>query len=382
MGKPRIAVVTPYWPFPGMPYRGQSAYQTLLLLQDRADIAAFCPVPSYPGWLRRGKPSGLDGAFKPAIPTEYIQYPAVPALSRGTNGWVSGRYVLPALRQFRPDLLLNYWIYPEGYAAVMAGRKLGRPVILCSIGSDLKRLPGAITRSLTQKTLAQADFVMAVSEDLRNEAVRLGADAPRTATVQNGCDLSVFAPAEQSAARTSLGVVPNREIIVFVGFLSEAKGLRELARAMEQLLPARPNLTAVLIGEGVLRQELEGAKGIQLAGRQTSAQIAQWMAAANVFCLPSYSEGCPNAVVEALACGCPVVATNVGGIPDLVEDSSGILVPARDSAALAAALDQALSRSWDRAAIARQNRRSWADAAEETWRICTQVLARHDGSKP
>ena len=117
------------------------------------------------------------------------------------------------------------------------------------------------------------------------------------------------------------------------------------------------------------------ASRVTLPGRCDAAGIAQWMRAADVFCLPSYSEGCPNVVVEALACGRPLVATNVGGIPELVNDASGLLTPPRDAAALRESLDRALSRPWDSAEIARASTRSWDSVAAETLAVCRRVRA-------
>jgi glycosyltransferase involved in cell wall biosynthesis len=97
------------------------------------------------------------------------------------------------------------------------------------------------------------------------------------------------------------------------------------------------------------------------------------MRAADVFCLPSYSEGCPNVVVEALACGRPVVATKVGGIPELVNETCGMLIPPRNAGELAKALDRALSKPWDSEEIARTFTRSWETVAAETLAVCRKV---------
>ena len=99
------------------------------------------------------------------------------------------------------------------------------------------------------------------------------------------------------------------------------------------------------------------------------------MRAADLFCLPSYSEGCPNVVVEALACGRPVVATRVGGIPELVKGTCGMLIPPRDIGELRRALDAALSKQWDGEEIARTSRRSWKDVAAETFAVCRRWSA-------
>jgi glycosyltransferase involved in cell wall biosynthesis len=153
-----------------------------------------------------------------------------------------------------------------------------------------------------------------------------------------------------------------------------------LLEAFVELAKLRPRLRLAIVGQGPLKETLArraaaaGVEGrVMLPGRCDAAGIAQWMRAADVFCLPSYSEGCPNVVVEALACGRPIVGTKVGGIPELVKDGCGLLVPPRDVAALRGALDTALSRPWDSVEIARTSTRSWETVAAETLAVCRRV---------
>lgn len=220
-----------------------------------------------------------------------------------------------------------------------------------------------------------------MSDHLRDQAVRLGASPEQSRTVRNGCDTSVFRLADRAAARARLGLDAESEVVVFVGWLAPTKGLRELVDAVIRLAAAHPRLQLFCIGEGALQSELEAralnaglADRIHFLGRRTSLEVASWLAAADVFCLPSYAEGCPNAVIEALACGRPVVATNVGGIPELVDSESGILVAPQDSEALAQALSEALSRRWEEAGISQRSQRGWDQAAEETRQICMECL--------
>jgi teichuronic acid biosynthesis glycosyltransferase TuaC len=348
------------------------------------DIQVFCTQGAYPSFLRPRNFSYVpaDPTFSPPdVPAQYIEYPALPVVSRPFNGLVYARYVLPHLRRFQPDLILSYYVYPDGYAALSAGRRLGVPVILGAIGSDINRMPDRISAFLTRKALRGADFVLAVSEHLRQQAIRLGASPERSRTVRNGCDTSVFHLADRAEARAELGLDEQADIAVFVGWIAHTKGLRELIEAVIRLRPAHPRLNLFCIGEGPLQGELEaraaeaGASDrIQFLGRRSSTEVARWLAAANIFCLPSYAEGCPNSVVEALNCGRAVVATNVGGIPELVDNDSGILIEPRDPSALADALNDALSRRWDETGISQRSRRGWDQVAKETFEICTECL--------
>jgi teichuronic acid biosynthesis glycosyltransferase TuaC len=382
----KIAVVTPYFPTAAEPNRGQSAYQTLRFLKNKADVEVICPLASYPRakWLL---PRGFryhrpDLNFRPPdVKATYFEYPAVPLLSRPFNGLVCAHLLKPYLTAMRPDVILNYWLYPEGFSATRVARQLGIPMIVGAIGSDL-RIPGdAITFRLTRWTIENADAILTVSEELRRRAIELGVPPGKVTTILNGCDFSIFRPGDRAAARRKLGIDPNAELLVYVGRISLPKGSAELTEAMISLSATHPRLRVAMIGEGAYRSEMEArasAAGIAdrflCPGLLSSVQIAEWLAAADVFCLPSYSEGCPNVVVEAIACGRPVVATNVGGIPELVDESCGILVPPRDSPKLAEALERALSTTWDPSRIWTHLGRGWDKVAEETYELCARVV--------
>jgi glycosyltransferase involved in cell wall biosynthesis len=133
-----------------------------------------------------------------------------------------------------------------------------------------------------------------------------------------------------------------------------------------------------------MRDELDVLAGdgsrVRLAGPLAPEAVAQWMVASDVVTLPSYSEGHPNVLVEALACGRPVVATDVGGIPEVVDAASGVLVRPRDRDGLARGLDEALGRRWDEAALSGRFSRHWGRVAEETYAQCEEAL--HDAGRP
>jgi teichuronic acid biosynthesis glycosyltransferase TuaC len=390
----KIAVVTPYFPTAAEPHRGHSAYQTLRLLKNQAEVEVFCSLADYPRakWL---SPRGFSyhrpelDYRPPEVKTTYYQFPALPLVSRPFNGLICARLVEPYLTAMRPDIILNYWLYPEGYGATRIGRKLGIPVIVGAIGSDL-RLPGdPISFYFARKALRAADAVLTVSEELRRRAIGLGVAPGNVTAILNGCDFSIFRPGDRAAARRKLGVDPAAELLVCVGRISIPKGSAELTDAVISLSASHPRLRVAMIGDGDYRSVLEAkaaAAGIAdsflFPGRLSSGQIAEWLAASDLFCLPSHSEGCPNVVVEAIACGRPVVATDVGGIPELVDQSCGILVPVRDSRKLHEGLERALATSWDPSRIAAHLGRSWETVAQETYELCCRVLRERRAKMP
>ncbi|MGH8061494.1 MAG: glycosyltransferase, partial [Pseudoxanthomonas sp.] len=188
-----------------------------------------------------------------------------------------------------------------------------------------------------------------------------------------------FHPGDRDAARTTFALPADAEVVLYVGRLVAEKGLRELMDATRLLASSRPALKVVLVGEGPLRGELveriaRDNLDVTLAGAQPPMEVAHWMAAADLVTLPSYSEGHPNVLVEALACGRPVVSTPVGGIPEVVDAGSGLMVAVRDADALAAGLAAVLDRRWDEAALSRKFSRDWRQVARDTLIACDEAL--------
>ena len=385
--KPRIAVLSSYFPTREEPYRGHSAYQTLRRMLPWADISAVCPLPAYPSWYplqpKEFRYRRMDLRYSPPdIPARYFRYRTLPLLTRPVHGLIVKRLVMPELRNLRPDLILSYWLYPDGYAAVAAAEQLGIPSIVGAIGSDIRRISDSCTRWWTRQTLHRASFVLTVSEELRSRVLDFGIPAEKTRAVLNGCDASIFHPGDRSAARTSLGVPLDAQVILYIGSLIPSKGLLELWEAFQRLALRRRRLRLVCVGEGPLddtlaaRAEQAGLlPRLLMPGQCGPADVARWLAACDLFCLPSHSEGCPNVVLEALASGRPVVATRVGGIPEIVDERCGILTPARDVDGLEAALERALSTPWNEVAISNQRQRGWGQVAAETWEVCQHLLA-------
>jgi glycosyltransferase involved in cell wall biosynthesis len=295
---------------------------------------------------------------------------------------MASRVLLPHVRAFAPDLIFSCFLYPDGYAALKIGKALDLPVVAMSIGSDINRIGDFMSAMHTRLVLREADFVVTVSDDLRTKAVAMGATPQTTRAVLNGCDLSVFHPGDRLQARLILQLDPSAEAVVYIGRMDIKKGLCELIDATASLHPQRPNLHVYLVGEGPDRPRIESsiqahnaAGYIHTLPACTFDEVALWMAAADLLTLPSYMEGCPNAVLEALASGRPVVATNVGGIPEILSNECGRLVPPRDPGALAPALASVLDNYWDANSISAHWSRSWETVAAELLAIFKSLLS-------
>ena len=379
----KVTVVTPIFPIPAQPYRGHSEYEIVLALSKRADVNVICPFPRYPKWFQpHFDYRAPDLSYSPpGVAARYFEYPALPGLTRVINGFVCAKYLEGYFRECPPDVACNFWLYPEGYATVAVARRLGIPAVVGSIGSDLNRFADPASRWLTRRAMKRAAFVVTKSEHLRQRAIQVGINASKVRTIRNGCNPNVFHLADRRAARAQLAVHDKAELVLFVGRLDTAKGIEELLAAFASLACRRPNLRLAFVGDGPGGEHLRSKakhlgleNRIALNGACSSQGVAQWLAAANVLALPSYNEGYPNVVIEALSCGRPVIATNVGGILELVNEESGILIPPRDSRALAGAIETAMDRRWDEHSISEQFRRGWDEVADELLRICELAL--------
>jgi glycosyltransferase involved in cell wall biosynthesis len=225
--------------------------------------------------------------------------------------------------------------------------------------------------------------VLAVSRPLADRALELGAPPQRTVVVPNGVDKTRFFPRDRSACRGQLGLSPDGRWIVYVGELFESKGVLDLLAAFERLAPANPEAKLAVVGHGPELPRVQAFAArfpdrVFTAGGRPHDEVALFMGAADVCTLPSWREGTPNVVIEALASGRRVVATRVGGIPDVIRNAGqGELVEARDVPALANALARALTVPTDSAALA-AGLPSWADSA----RLLHDVLAELVGEAP
>jgi teichuronic acid biosynthesis glycosyltransferase TuaC len=239
----KVAVVTRYFPSSGEPWQGRSAYQTLRILARSADVRVFFPNASYPSVLRPASRmyESLDGSYRtPDVDVSYHNYPALPLVSRPFNGWMAARALQSHVRRFKPDLIFNYFLYPEGFAALQIGRALGIPVVVTAIGSDVNDIADRVSAANTRKVLRRADIVAAVCDDLRKKAVLMGASEEKTRTVHNGCDPSVFFPRDKKHARKTLQIDEAANVVVYMGRMDVKKGLRELVDATVLLHPERP----------------------------------------------------------------------------------------------------------------------------------------------
>jgi glycosyltransferase involved in cell wall biosynthesis len=388
----RVLVITKIFPNAAEPQSAPFNRRQIAALAARPGVTVdvMATIPWFPGaglvsrWSTAGRLDRVPA--RETIDGLDVRHPRtlfVPRVAMSTWGPLYAASIAPALARYRGvvDVVLGTWLYPDGFAAVIAGALVGAPVAIKLHGSDVNfiaRRPGP--RRLIGWALPRAARVIAVSRALAAQAVELGADPARVAIVMNGVDGAAFHPRDRGAARAAVGWPADRKLIVYVGNLKPEKGVLDLAGAFVDLARARAYVGLALIGGGAARPQLDAIAGglggrMVVAGPQPSEAVATWMAAADVVALASWAEGTPNAVLEALASGRRVVATAVGGVPDLIASPAlGALVPPRDVPALTAALGAALDTAYDPADVARLGARGgWEASAAELHRVLDEA---------
>jgi glycosyltransferase involved in cell wall biosynthesis len=218
--------------------------------------------------------------------------------------------------------------------------------------------------------------------------VELGCPAEKITVAGNGVDANKFAPLSRVEARRSLRLPLDRSIVICVGNLIELKGLHVVLGALARLKKRRPDVFLVAVGEGSDRallekqvRELGLGNDVLFAGRQPHDQLARWFSAADVFCLASSSEGWPNVVLEALACGVPVIATPVGSVPEIVPANVGILAERRPEA-FESAIERALFQKWNQEEIvSHAHSYGWNKVAESLMTVYQRVVCDYDSGR-
>jgi glycosyltransferase involved in cell wall biosynthesis len=295
-------------------------------------------------------------------------------------------------REFPFDFIDAHYLYPDGVAACHLARRFRVPVVLTARGSDVNLLPSfAWVRRQIRGALRRADAVIGVSAALARAMQQLGAPAEHTFVIPNGIDRQRFHFGDPLQARQSLNLFSDETLLLSVGNLNELKGHRLIVEAVARLRARGVRASLHLFGEGPERPALEALvqeRGLQqqvtLHGNLPNERLARWYQAANLFVLASSREGWPNVLNEALACGLPVVATDVGGVPEIITDgANGILARERSVEALEDAIARGLQQQWDRVDLATQAaRRDWSDVADQLVTIYAKITGKNPPARP
>jgi glycosyltransferase involved in cell wall biosynthesis len=294
-------------------------------------------------------------------------------------------------RQKGFDCINAHYVYPDGFAAVLLGKWLRVPVVVWALGTDINQFPSFPTiRPLIRWTLRNSSGVVAVASPLKRAMIGLGVPDRKIRVIGNGVDTDLFRLMPKIQARDRLGLSHEDNIVVSVATLREAKGHQHVIAALAKLTRRQPAVKLWLVGEGEYRPTLEKLvrklslqNHVFFAGGKDAAEIPLWFSAADVSVLASSREGWPNVILESLACGTPVVATPVGQIPEILADGDLGIIADQNPDSLAAAIEAALDRSWDRELLAQYAcRRPWRAVAQEIESYLLTVISNGNKTAP
>jgi len=366
--KHNILVLSSLFPSSVAPNSGLFVRERMFRVAGHTNLIVVSPVPCFPGQqlvrlFRPGyRPQPARVEVQNGIRVYFPRFLAFPGVLRRLDAYMMYLCCLPLVRKLATEqhieIVDSHFTYPDGLAATWMAQKLGLKSIITLRGTEIphSRIPGR-TRQLLQ-AWRQADRLFAVSDSLRRHAVSLGADEAKFRVIGNGIDTEKFTPVDRKAARRELGIREDARVLITVGGLVERKGFHRVVECLPDLLQDYPDLVYLIVGaanpegdySGQIRElaaRLGVTENVVFLGALAPGKLSVPLSAADVFVLSSSNEGWANVILESMACGTPVVATDVGGNAEVVaSEDLGFIVPFGDRRQLTQALKQSLKRTW------------------------------------
>ena len=377
-----MVVLSSLFPSSRQPGAGLFVRERVFRVGRRMPLSVIAPTPWFPLQRLIGR---YRPGFRPGAPRHEAQqgndvwFPrffSVPSTLKRLDGLTMALGAFGRLKRLkqagRLDLIDAHFGYPDGYAAGLLGKWLKVPVTITLRGTEQRHAADPLLRPYLTKALQRATRVFAVSESLRQVALSLGAVPQKVRVVGNGVDIDKFSPVPKQPARMALGLAADAPVLISVGGLVERKGFHRVLECLPQVRLEFPGLQYLVVGgpspEGdwterlkALVQSLKLDDCVRFLGPVAAQELHKVLSAADVFVLATRNEGWANVFLEAMACGLPVVTTDVGGNREVVSaDALGEVVSFGDQVQLQAAIRRALLRDWDRTLI-----RTYAEA--NTW---------------
>jgi teichuronic acid biosynthesis glycosyltransferase TuaC len=388
----KVLIITNAFPNSAEDSRGIFTYQIVKALQRKCHVEIVAPLPWLPPFLRGMGAARYPHANVPMketignIAVHHPRYLVIPKIL----GFMHAIFlVFPLLKLVKKidkkekiDLINAHWVFPDGVAAAWVSKRLRKPVVLTALGCDINLYSSMMLRRIQIiRALKMANYVTTVSDGLRDTIVAMDTAGTKVKIIPNGVDLNLFHIMEKMGVRIKLEIPIDRPIFLTVGSQDEVKGTKYLIEAFSMVLERiQPPPLLICIGEGPFRPRLVSqandlgiADNVLFIEKRPHDEIPLWMNAADVFCLPSVREGHPNVIMEALACGIPVVASNVGSIPNIIDASNGNISDGNDPEDLFEKLIFCLDNNWDRMRIR-------SSVADYNWEDCANRYYETYGS--
>ena len=342
MNKLRVLTFTTLYPNEAMPTFATFVEQRLrqLVASGEVDTRVVAPVPWFPFKAERFEPYARYARIpiremRHGLDLWHPRFLVVPKVGMLLTPFTLFRAAIPAVNSlmaegFDFDLIDAHYLYPDGVCGAMLARRFGKPLILTARGSDVNviakmRRPGRMIFS----AIDHANAVITVSAALRDSLIGLGVDSAKITVIRNGVDTTLFRETDREETRRKLGI--EGRLLISVGNLIPLKGALE-----------------------GLAREMDVSGRVTFVGAVPQSELPALYSAADALILASSNEGLPNVIMEAIACGTPVIATKVGGIPEIIDSrAAGIVLEERSDSAIADAVTSLFSDPPGRIATAK-----------------------------
>lgn len=368
-----VVVFSTLFPNAAAPHAGLFIRERMFRVAQWLPLTVVAPVPWFPfqflvrRWRPNFRPSVQHREQQSGIDVLHCRFLSFPGIFKRLDGVLLALGSLPTLwrlkRKGRLDVIDAHFGYPDGHAATLLGRWLGVPVTVTLRGTEVRHAATPAIAPRLRRALGRAERIFSVSTSLSELALGLGVAPDKVRVVGNGVDTARFYPLPQSQARAALRIPADAKVLISVGGLTERKGFHRVIELLPELRERFPGLIYLVVGgasaEGDWRARLERmacergvASIVRFLGVVEPDALRLPLSAADVFVLATRNEGWANVFLEAMACGVPVVTTDVGGNREVVcRPELGTIVPFGDRAALLVALSAALGRRWDHEAL-------------------------------
>lgn len=349
----KLLTVSTLFPNPQMPSHGIFVQTRLryLLASGQVQAKVVAPVGWFPFTHARFGSYGALAAVPSretrfGIEVTHPRYAVIPKFGMTVAPWLLAQSMKTEIARILDegydfDAIDAHYFYPDGVAAILAGRYFNKPVVITARGTDINLIPRHyLPRRMIQWAASHASGIITVCAALKDEMIKLGIDGRQITPLRNGVDLQLFQPGDRAALRASFGLTGFT--LLSVGHLIHRKGHDIAIRA----LPALPDVRLLIAGDGPLRKTLEAlAISLQVSdrvlflGALSQTALTSYYCAADTLILASSREGWANVLLESMACGTPVIASNVWGTPEVVATpDAGVLMTARTPQALVEAV--------------------------------------------
>ena len=400
--KIKLLVITPMYPTKVNPTAGIFIKNQYDILRKYCDIKIIFPYPYVPKFRKFNPYHKFSTVpFKEIIDGIEVYHPKYPFFPRLTIhtyflsaalffetffSYFSSKNLIQKLKkEWDFDIIKIHGCVTESIIGVSSKKKYKKPLVVMLHGEDITRFSKVVFLKFFSKlALRNSDAIICKSHSLKKEVLNMGIANKDIHVIPSGYAVSRFKPESTIKCRKKLELPIDKKIILFVGYLAKRKGVEYLIKALKLVTENNRNIVCYIVGDGRLKSELKALSGklglnehVFFAGMKKPEEVPLWMNACDILVLPSLSEGLPNVLSEALACGKPVVATKVAGNPEIVNKDVGYLVKLKDENDLAKKILLSLNRKWDRGKLLkRAHEFSVTKSVEKTIKLYEELVKK------